>query len=242
MIDQILYVNLDRRSDRNEWFLNEIKKTKVPMDIVERVPAKDWQDYPDNVSLLKAMQADGYALNIPDEAATMGRRGFYAWQWTQCACLRRVVRENRTTLLMQDDAVLNMEWSELQAHLAVLPENNNFLKIWAIQLYWYEPPYHRPNVNIPYEGGDRNGWLWNYGIRGVGNKAIIWTPPGANRILAMMQGGFEQLYETEGSIYENLNCYKTFHPKRWEGIIKLMSSGTSDIQPDKNPKMIDGKD
>ena len=42
MIDKILYVNLNRRPDRNEWFLDNMENAGVPMEIVKVFPARDW--------------------------------------------------------------------------------------------------------------------------------------------------------------------------------------------------------
>ena len=42
MIDKILYVNLNRRPDRNEWFLKNMENAGAPMEIVKVFPAHDW--------------------------------------------------------------------------------------------------------------------------------------------------------------------------------------------------------
>ena len=44
MIEQILYINLDRRPDRNNWFLAQMDDAGVPMEIVKVFPAHDWID------------------------------------------------------------------------------------------------------------------------------------------------------------------------------------------------------
>ena len=44
MIDKILYVNLNRRPDRNEWFLENMENAGVPMESVKVFLAHDWID------------------------------------------------------------------------------------------------------------------------------------------------------------------------------------------------------
>ena len=42
MIDEILYINLNRRPDRNEWFLDNMENAGVPDGDVKVFPAHDW--------------------------------------------------------------------------------------------------------------------------------------------------------------------------------------------------------
>lgn len=43
MFNKVLYINLDRRQDRNENVINELNKSKIDNNIVQRIPGVDWK-------------------------------------------------------------------------------------------------------------------------------------------------------------------------------------------------------
>ena len=233
MIEKIMYVNLDRRPDRKEWFLSNMKSVGVPMEIVERVPATDWRDYPDCLSILRAMQAEGFALNVQDSHAEAWQRGAYGLHFTLCRCLRRIIDERTRTLIMHDDVALNMEWDELLEKLSVLPDHEFYSCV--VQLDW---SYHRrANVCAPYEKGSDENWTWSYGIRGIGELAVIYSRFGADRVLAGLQGGME-MYPVESLLPDSCNNYRSFHPNKPQDFIRHAEGFGSDLDSRRVPDML----
>ena len=227
MIEQILYVNLDRRPDRDAWFLENLENAGVPMERVERVPATDWRDYPDMTTLLKAIQADGFGLNVTELEPQ--RKGDYAFIFTEYRCLRRIISDQKWTLLMQDDVAL-IGWDDLQESLSMIDPHPHRTHI--IQLEWRL--HDRPNCCVPYAKG---GCIWSHGIRGTGDKAVIYSFIGADKMLSLSQGGMG-LHGVEGLLKDNFNSYPSFHPNEPQNFIKYYPHHDSDILPDFNPGMM----
>ena len=171
LINKILYINLDRRPDRNAWFLSNMEAAGVPMKLVERIPAKDWQDYPNVQAQLEAMKADGFGLNIDPTHPTIyhpKNRGSYACMWSQCTALRKSV-DTDFVLVIQDDVSLNIMWDELlNATKSVVDIVHG---LWTIQLEstGFSPDEHhtlRPIIS--------QDSRWRSGIGSIGEKAVIY--------------------------------------------------------------------
>ena len=119
MIQEILYLNLDRRPDRNEWFLTHMEKAGVPMEIVKRIPAKDWKDY-ESVSdtLIQMKNEDGFAQHLfeskpewLDTYLDSSYQGITAYIWTMSKALKRIIESKKYTLVMHDDCSVRL-WDD----------------------------------------------------------------------------------------------------------------------------------
>ena len=230
MIEQIFYMNLDRRPDRNEWFLNEMEAAGVPMDIVERVAAKDWKDYSDTDSLLEAIQADGFALEVGEIDKNPLLLGTWACSWTYCCCLKKIIESRKKTLLLQDDMAINMPFDKF---LKKLEAFSNMQDLWAIQLDWVDVPELRPNVCVPFDQD------WMYGIRGCSDRAVIYTHWGAMRMFGLVQGVPRHIMPPELVLYHHFNNYNTFHPLIKEKLVKHSPHRKpSDVNPTQNSNML----
>ena len=225
MIEQILYMNLDRRPDRNEWFLTEMEAAGVPMDIVERVPAKDWQDYPDSESLLDAIHVDGFGqkIKMAEERNTLFHQGMWAFFWSYCCCLKKIMESRKNTLLIQDDVALQVPWKSLLSSLKTLSD----IPWRAIQLEWGDRSDVRPNICVPFE---RDPIKWSYGIRAISDKAVIYNRWGAEFLYTLMQGCETVLNGAERSLYMYFNNYHTFHATNGSEFIK-QGRFSSDLRP-----------
>ena len=230
MIEQILYMNLDRRPDRKEWFLKEAESAGIPMEIIERVPSKDWKDYIDCEALLEAMQADGFALGVGKSDAKPMLQGTWACSWTYCVCLKKIIASRKKTLLIQDDMIINMSFKDFLKHLECF---SSLQDLWAIQLDSVDVPELRPNIGIPYNQD------WMYGIRGCSDRAVIYTHWGAMRMLGLIQGCPRHIVPPELALYYHFNNYNTFYPLVTEKFVKHSPHRKpSDVNPTQNSKMI----
>ena len=128
MIDKVIYVNLDRRPDRKSWFLSEMDKMGVPPDIIERFPAKDWKDYDSFSSFTDAVKEDGILGELlqfdMDNPSLVGWDGHGLW--SNACCLKKVIDSDQTTLIIQDDTALNIEWESLLSLLEPLDPHKHF--------------------------------------------------------------------------------------------------------------------
>lgn len=211
MIEKILYVNLDRRPDRNEWFLGEMETAGVPMEMVERVPGKDWKDFYSIELLLKAMEADGFLPNVELGMPPRERFGSCGNAWSQCCYMRKIIASGQTTLVMQDDAALAIPYEDLLLSLKSL-EIVKYIQV--IQLEWVDVVGEwarelemRPNHCEIFQPD----FQWAYGIRGFGDKAVIYTPFGAAVMLGIMQSAISVPMPPEASLYQWFNNYESFH-------------------------------
>ena len=207
MIEKILYTNLDRSAERKEWFLSTMAGVGVPIEIVERVPAKDWKDY-DSVEdmLIQMEKADGFGrfmfsseMQSHPEMLSDERRGIAAETWTVCLGLRRIIETGVNTLLMHDDCSI-LSWQDLIECVERLP----YFQV--IQLQWGNWEYRLRNAVLPYDH------IWNSGIQCIGNEAVVLNPPGASRMIALIQGTYEGPFNMEEMLIDHFNNRNAFHP------------------------------
>lgn len=235
MLDKILYVNLDRRTDRNEWFSENMELAGVPMDRVERFSAHDWQDYDSISHIVKAMQRDGFALNLARGLPPLSRFASIANIWSHCCCLREIVESGADVLVMQDDVCLDIEYAVLSDQLINVVERVPGFHI--IQLEWVEAIGEwadgcdlQPNLCYPFEGDYR----WSHGIHGLGDKATVYSPTGALAMLGLLQNYISIPVSQEAVAYFHFNNHKSvhtsmpvFHPEsiiKWaDDVIRLNS-------------------
>ena len=211
MIEKILYANLDRRTDRNEWFLENMELAGVPMDIVERIPAKDWKDYDSVEDTVKEMQKDGFALNFPPVGhwARKGLlhpdlRGEIAQYWTFSIMLQRIMNTENTTLVLHDDFCLK-SWEDFTNAF----ECFKGVDFQLIKLQWHVAPSPSPN--------DAFTDIWNYGVYGLSDGAVVYNLSGANRVFALQQGivgrpTIETLIQLH---FNNDRCFHSREPHRF---------------------------
>ena len=230
MIERVLYINLDRRVDRRDWFLAEAEKAKIPMDIVGRIGGKDWRNYPNCAELLRAIQADGFARTVDPSRAHPRLQGTWACSWAYCIALQQIIESDKTTLLIQDDMGITAAWDDFVKQFEVLTDVKD---LWAIQLEWVDVPDSRPNICVPFDSE------WMYGIRGLSDRAVVYTYWGAIRMLGIMQGCKDLIIPPEEILYWHFNNYQTFHPLVVEHYVKHSPHRTpSDVNPTMNVDML----
>ena len=212
MIDKILYVNLNRRPDRNEWFLDNMEKAGGPMEIVKMFPAHDWQDYGSIADIIRAMQDDGFALNLARGLPPSHRFGSIGNIWSHCCCLRQIINSGDHVLVMQDDVRFDIPYDELLAMLQPVVQKVKGFHI--IQLEWAEVVGEwakdsdlQPNLCYPFE----NDYRWSHGIHGLGDKATIYSPTGALAMLGLLQNYISGPVSQELAAYHHFNNHKSAH-------------------------------
>ena len=224
-------MNLDRRPDRNEWFLKNMEAAGVPMELVERVPAKDWRDYDSVEDTVKAMQKDGFALNFPPVGhwARKGllhpdQRGVAALYFSWSIILHRIINDDKVTLTFLDDFCL-LSWEDLIGSLKCF----NDIKFQLIKLHAGSspPPHHERRFND----------IFNYGVYGLSDAALIYSPSGANRVFAFQQGINTNLVLLELLLPTHFNNDYCFQTREHLRFCHLLDSH-SDLQRHKNPEML----
>ena len=238
MIEQIIYSNLDRRTDRNVWFLTNMEAAGVPMEMVERIPAKDWQDYNSVEATIRAMQKDGFMVNkpvIPDDKRGKAFRGHATYFWTMMIALDRIARGDKVTLMLHDDATVKY-WDDLIECLERIESYQTTVSelLQLVALGWRSKPNAKPNVVTPFQ----DGWIWNYGINMGMAEAVVYTPVGADRMLSLLQGAIDNLIGVEWLLHEHFNNYNSFqtvHPFRFVDNTRR----DSDLNPADNPEMLE---
>ena len=224
MIEQIIYINLDRRTDRKEWFVRRLEESNVPMDIVTRYPGHDWRDYPSCRHLLDAIQSDGYARFVKAKYAEPRFRGLWACNWSYCNVLKEIIESGKVTMVLQDDVHLNVAWTELLDKVNQITSH-----LWSIQLRygsWLRRSYQLPQYNDN----------WRYGVCASEDRAIVFTPFGADRLLSNMAYCRYGFFEVESVLYYLFNNEYTFHPTDGDALIKIGNlTKPSDINTVEDP-------
>lgn len=218
MIQQILYLNLDRRPDRNEWFLENMEAAGVPMEIVERVPAKDWRDYSSvQDTLIRMNREDGFAQNFFASTPQFHKgtlepdwRGRTAYAWTMSKALKRIIETCKLTLVLHDDCSI-ISWDDLTSALSSIKYHLN-----VVQLSYDIHVNLQRNVILPYNQ------IWNYGIQTFREDAIVYSFTGASRMLSLIQGTHEHVQMVESMLLAHFNNLTTFHPVDRTRFIKTM--------------------
>ena len=212
MIDKILYTNLNRRPDRNEWFLDNMENAGVPMDIVKVFPAHDWKDYGSVSEIIRAMQSDGFSPEITRGLPPSNRFASIGNIWSHCCCLRQIINSGDHVLVMQDDVRFDIPYDELISMLKVVWQTVKGFHI--IQLEWVEVVGEwavqtnlRPNLCYPFE----KDYRWSHGIHGLGDKAIIYSPAGALAMLGLLQNCVGLPVAQELAAYYHFNNHRSVH-------------------------------
>ena len=197
MINKVYIINLDCRKDK--WLAQRCAflLMEVPPDRVERFPAIDGGKYSDLKAISEAMQADGFSCYTypPPRSWDWGKPPRLACHWSHLKVLRKVVENDETALILEDDVLLSVNFRELESKLRQLQD---FIKIPLDILFleWWFPspasyPGHREischeysehqeskmcrtNVDGIYEG-----------FLGAGDRARIITARGAERLLKL---------------------------------------------------------
>jgi len=207
MIERILYVNLDRRPDRNTWFLEHMEQAGVPMEIVESVPGKDWQDYDSVTEMLEQMyKEDGFGLRVPPKKECLSSLGLMAYIWSMCLALKQIIDSEKITLLMPDDSTI-ISWENLVSSLATLEISDKRL-LQVINLEYAILSDYRP-VFEDYLNPYNN--IWCYGAGGC-ETGVIYTPVGADCMLSLLQGQHTMIHDLGTILLEHFNNFRSFSP------------------------------
>ena len=226
MIQKIVYMNLDRSIDRNAWFLENMELAGVPMEIVQRVPSRDWQDYDSVEDTLHQMNKEsGYAPHIliskhrcTEDNKVPYLRGQTAYLWTVSDVLNSIIDSDAITLVLHDDTSL-VSWEDLISSFdGIMPCLHKYYRpLHVIQLTngrhnWL------PNPVIPFNH------VWNYGVSCPHEGALVFSYFGASRMLSLIQYNWEFLMNMEKMLYEHFNNYNTFHPIDSNRFVKILDS------------------
>jgi len=105
-IDQLYYINLDARTDRNQHFLNEMDKHKIPLNIVNRFEAINGLYYPFSADEQKLFERVDY-LHMPTKLKIMGN------QLSHFNILQEIIKFGyKYVLVCQDDIVFKDGFKE----------------------------------------------------------------------------------------------------------------------------------
>ena len=234
MIEQILYMNLDRRTDRNEWFLESMEKAGVPMELVERIPAKDWKDYDSVEDTVKEMQKDGFALELK-YFWKADMRGHVAHVWTNSIVFRRIIEDDKITLVLHDDCSVK-SWDELNIMLDTLSDFKDKVRrlLHVIQLHSSLDGQIRPFDHPVYNE------YFGFGARQFGDIANIYSETGADRVLRLTQGLRGPLGSVEMILHEHFNNFSSLHVlgDEWR-LIEYNRHLGSDIHDKYHPEMLE---
>lgn len=198
MIDKVYAINLKRRTDK--WLAQQCAflLMQVPSDRVKHLLAIDGRCYSNLESISTAMQHDGfscYAYPPPPFWQDWGEPPRLACHWSHLKVLRKVVENDETALILEDDVLLSVNFRELENKLRKLKNLvENPLDILFLE-WWFPSPTTNPDFyDTPgYEFSERQeSRMRQTSVEGIyadffgaGDRARIITPRGAERLLEL---------------------------------------------------------
>ena len=123
-INQVVYVNLESRTDRKKNILRTLAESRVPEEIIRSHIATDANDHETFEGLCRAAIADGYGdrfepyLENPpylDELYWWVGIGDIACVWTKLRLFSELRESSQSTLILEDDCVLLKSFNEIQS-------------------------------------------------------------------------------------------------------------------------------
>ena len=196
MIDKVYIINLDDRTDK--WLAQRCAflLMKVPLNRVEQFEAIDGGKYSDLKAISEAMQADSFSCyRYPPSWKCWGDPPRLACHWSHLKVLRKIVENDETALILEDDVLLSVNFGELEDKLNQLqnfvqtPLDILFLEWWfpsptnypdhkKIQCYKYSKLQKSKMCRTNVDGIYKN-------FLGAGDRARVITAPGAERLLKL---------------------------------------------------------
>ena len=193
MIDRVYVINLDHRTDK--WLAQRCAflLMRVPMSRVERFSAIDGSNYPNLEAISDDMQADGFSCYTypPPRSWDWGKPPRLACHWSHLKVLRKVVQNDETALVLEDDVLLSTNFGELEAKLQQLQDSVQtpldilFLEWWFPNPDDHKIPCHEHSKLQESKMSQTNVEGIFKDFLGAGDRARIVTARGAKRLLEL---------------------------------------------------------
>ena len=123
-IDKLYYINLSKRPDRNEHFLNECKKANIQTDKIERYDAMNGDTYPFDKEDLKMFQSVDYRGRRFEKRIIGNQLSHYY------ILKEMVAKQYNHILICQDDIVFKNDFiMHFNRVMKNLPENAEIVNI-----------------------------------------------------------------------------------------------------------------
>ena len=148
--------------------------------------------------------------------------------------------------MMHDDVSIR-SWKDLISSLSVLDVKNRD-PFHVVHLYYEGPDEHLSFADalemglepyyfsMPCEKDVR----WCYGAGPANDPAVIYSWLGADRVLSLIQGGFETLNPVETVLSNHFHNFLSFRPADPNRFVYFSKfSSQSDIRDNQNPDMLD---
>lgn len=182
---------------RQQMMTGALKAFGYPMENVKFFYGPDAEHYGDSkgrsqtATVMLASVADDfdhYKAMLKDDMRGAGESLHLTAQvWGHLRMLREIIETGATTIVIHDDTLPGLHCHQMEEVLHVLEDAGGF-KLWLYQWFGYKLKEHkRPRAKQSFVKGIYKG------IRGIGDKIIIYSPAGAAWML--------------NAIFEHLNTY-----------------------------------
>ena len=193
MIDKVYVINLDCRKDK--WLAQRCAflVMEVPPNRVERFPAINGSKYSDLKEISKAMQADDFSCYTypPPRSWNWGKPSRLACHWSHLKVLRKIVENDETALILEDDVLLSTNFGELEEKLQQLQDFVQF-PLGILFLEWWFPNPDDRNIPCHEYSELQESKMCQTNVEGIfkdflgaGDRARIVTARGAKRLLEL---------------------------------------------------------
>ena len=176
-IDKVIYLNLERRTDRCDYILNEFERNSFPMDRVHQFKGHDGFKYPMLESIQEAMIADGFGASVSrriENGLTWQTPADFACLWSKLCIYRSLVETggDEVWMLLEDDCIIQKGWDYFANVVGGLPSDFRILQL----------DYIHPEEDLVKSPSYSSEFFHGFG--GIGEHALIMTPSGARQLLA----------------------------------------------------------
>lgn len=182
----VLSPNLNRRPDRWTLFVDTLVSQGTPADHIKRFPSHDGRDYPN------MEDAREHAVSLAAEKGQPSRylssiygvdKFNYCWCWTWHDCIELIAAytDDCPRLLIIDDCRPRFDYTQICQHLSVLEAQDAPFMMAQYGGPGVDSPSRVNNSPIP------NLPIFQYGLAGNWDVAVIYSPRGARWLLDFMQ-------------------------------------------------------
>lgn len=174
---RVIIPNLDRRPDRWRWCLETLLEQGTPKDSIERFSAFDGTEW-SSIEEAHAKMERLHGGKLPRYLLSRDRLlTNYAWRCTWYTILLKVAKGNDTALVMIDDWSAPFDFETICRHIQIL--NDQPYPLLMVQYNWHKGTHESSSRRSKLERAPE----LEIGLRGAGDSAVLFTPPGAQRMI-----------------------------------------------------------